>query len=1047
MEDPDLFNWDADEELGYPDLSKKLVDAEHDEPPSQPRSQTTQLPPKSTSIGNEELVQSTPRCSPREVQNTAQVVLADASTPSLSQMTKDPKVERFLGLSSNAVDAALDTLRQDLKANAEIVYQHAMEGESPPAEIITRTKSLRSGIDAMEKAKIERASHQTCKDRIEALKAEMIKGIVEGSSGLQAYTTELEQSRSTAKELQQIEARMADLLNNVDLRLLNSSRFNAPVASALNNLVQGTQHFPASKHPETSPEKTENNRTPAPTSQRSYAAKPTLPHLSHKIDSMVPTDDDNDNSTFEGVDTFTRNMGSPPTFHNDFDEFDLDDAEDDDFLDAATNASNLDGHGERGRQFESRPVFAETSGNINRVPPRKSVAPDPSAMMAHPWSRDVRNVMRERFHLRGFRPNQLEAINATLSGKDAFVLMPTGGGKSLCYQLPSIVSSGATKGVTIVVSPLLSLMEDQVEHLKKLKIKAHFINGDVSAEHKRWVSSTLRNFSAEQHIELLYVTPEMVNKNLNLREILQALHRNRKFARLVIDEAHCVSQWGHDFRPDYKELGAFRLEFPGVPVMALTATATETVKLDVIHNLGMSACDVFTQSFNRPNLTYDVRPKKGSAAAIVDQIAGLITTSYHRQAGIVYCLSRKDCEKVAELLSTDHGIKAAHYHAGMNPEERSAIQKGWQSGKHHVIVATIAFGMGIDKPDVRFVIHHTIPKSLEGYYQETGRAGRDGKRSGCYLFYTYKDTAQQRRFIDTSEGSWQQKNRQREMLRNVVQFCENQSDCRRVQILAYFNESFKTEDCNQTCDNCQSEAVFEARDFTLYAQKALELVNRFKDRKEDVTLLQCIDIFAGSLKRMKPGFKNLPQYGAGSDLELEDVERLFYKLISEQVLYEKSKLRAGFTHTYIRLSKGKKAGDILAGQCSVKLKIRVDRQSKKLLRRGNTTGVAAAMDDHPQSTNVPSPVAASRRRARQQKHKGPSNGDNDEDGDSDGFERIRVAGNLSRRRGQALGPPITHDDRLKEIDEIHQLVIDDFVSNAKSECQKVGSPTSHLCGD
>lgn len=551
---------------------------------------------------------------------------------------------------------------------------------------------------------------------------------------------------------------------------------------------------------------------------------------------------------------------------------------------------------------EHRSVFAETTGNVIRTGSQKAFPSSSISHMQHPWSRDVKTAMRERFHLRGFRPNQLEAINATLSGKDTFVLMPTGGGKSLCYQLPSIVKSGKTRGVTVVISPLLSLMQDQVAHLQKLKIQALFINGEVTAAHRKLVMDSLRDPQVEKYIELLYITPEMITKSQALISALRDLYRRAKLARIVIDEAHCVSQWGHDFRPDYKALGDVRSQFAGIPVMALTATATENVKVDVIHNLGIVNCEVLTQSFNRPNLTYEVR-SKGKAKDVLESIADTIKTVYNNQSGIIYCLSRKNCESIAESLRKLHNIEAHHYHAGMDPTEKNTVQREWQAGKYNVIVATIAFGMGIDKPDVRFVIHHTIPKSLEGYYQETGRAGRDGKRSGCYLYYGYQDTSALKRMIDDGEGSWEQKERQRQMLRTVVGFCENKSDCRRVQVLSYFNEPFKSEDCNGACDNCNSKSSFESKDFSSYAVVAIALVGRIEH--QNVTLLHCVDVLRGSKtkKILDLGHVNLREYGAASDLERGDVERLFYRLLSEDALAEKNVVnKRGFTSNYLRVS-------------------------------------------------------------------------------------------------------------------------------------------------
>ena len=623
--------------------------------------------------------------------------------------------------------------------------------------------------------------------------------------------------------------------------------------------------------------------------------------------------------------TFGGNHSQQTQDENTYDKagYEYGEADDDrEMLEVAEELEHRKSEPSQNMSSTRRSVFAETSGNVTRSGSHRTElqaiqAPAQSDQMQHPWSKDVKAAMKDRFHLRGFRPNQLEAMNATLSGKDTFVLMPTGGGKSLCYQLPSIITSGRTRGVTVVISPLLSLMQDQVGHLQKLKIQALLLNSEVSPEHRRLVMDSLRDPHVEKFIQLLYITPEMISRSQRIVDAFRDLHRRKKLARIVIDEAHCVSQWGHDFRPDYKLLGEVRQQFRGVPVMALTATATENVKADVIHNLGIQGCEVLTQSFNRPNLTYEVR-SKGKAKDVLESIASTIKDFYPNQTGIVYCLSRQNCEKTAEKLRDDFGIKAQHYHAGMDPQAKHGVQKGWQSGEHHVIVATIAFGMGIDKPDVRFVIHHTIPKSLEGYYQETGRAGRDGKRSGCYLYYGYQDTSALKRMIDEGEGSWEQKDRQREMLRNVVQFCENRSDCRRVQILGYFNEPFDAHNCNSACDNCNSKSKFETVDLTNYAISAIQLVEKIQSNS--VTLLHCVDVLRGGKSKKISDLKHseLAEYGAGSKLDRGDVERLFHRLLNEDALAEHNKVnKMGFASQYVHVSTSKLMHTLLAATKSI----------------------------------------------------------------------------------------------------------------------------------
>ena len=764
---------------------------------------------------------------------------------------------------------------------------------------------------------------------------------------------------------------------------------------------------------------------------------------------------------------FTTHMGSPPRVAEpDVEPEDLYSADDDmDMLEVVEQFENRKKPSPIKRTPDHRPVFQEMSGNASKPPQHKSPAHrhvSNASQMQFKWSADVKTGMRERFHLRGFRPNQLEAINATLSGKDAFVLMPTGGGKSLCYQLPSIVNSGKTRGVTIVISPLLSLMQDQVEHLQELKIQALVINSEVSAEHRRLVMDALREAKPEKYIQLLYITPEMISKSTTIVNALQSLQERRKLARIVIDEAHCVSQWGHDFRPDYKQLGEFRRKLHGVPVMALTATATENVKVDVIHNLSIKDCEVFTQSFNRPNLSYEVRKKESSAKALVE-IENLINGQYRYQTGIIYCLSRQNCEDVARKLR-EKKVQAHHYHAGMESAEKNEVQKQWQRGVFKVIVATIAFGMGIDKPDVRFVIHYTIPKSLEGYYQETGRAGRDGKRSGCYLFYGYGDTSTLKRMIDAGEGAWEQKERQRQMLRNIVQFCENRSDCRRVQVLNYFNESFDSKDCNDSCDNCTSSSQFESQDFTDFAVAAIDLVCSVQ--RSNVTVLHCVDIFRGAKNKKihDHGHEQVPNYGAGSSLDRGDAERLFYRLLSEDALVEDNAVnKGGFPIQYVKV--GNNSHEFANGRRRLKIQVRLspNAKAKKPKKPQPATFTGVGSRSCPQSTNVSSPIRGKTRRrtkvvdddsdedvdldqrgyAKDGFVVGDDDGD-EEDSEDDAFEPIRVAGRQRRSRKPEIGPPITMDEKLENLNAIHRMVVDDFMVHADKEGRRVSSLPLYL---
>ena len=752
----------------------------------------------------------------------------------------------------------------------------------------------------------------------------------------------------------------------------------------------------------------------------------------------------------DGEDFFTREMGSPPEqFEGASDLYDDEDY-DQDLLEAAAQVEFGLSTDTLAEQGPSRQVLAETSGNTSKLAKTKSPKKVSPQQPHYAWSWEVKAAMHEKFGMRGFRRHQLEAINATLSGKDTFVLMPTGGGKSLCYQLPAIVRSGRTHGVTVVISPLLSLMEDQVEHLKQLGIQAFLINGECSKEQRDLIFDALSNRTPEELIQLLYLTPEMVSKSGRMVSELTNLHRRNKLARIVIDEAHCVSQWGHDFRPDYKSLGETRRQFPGVPVMALTATATENVKADVIHNLSMQSCEIFSSSFNRPNLSYTVIHKKGATKAAFQDILQKVKVQYKNKPGIIYCLSRKNCEDLARDL-LEQGVQAHFYHAGMPANERTEIQRAWQRGTYKVIVATIAFGMGIDKPDVRFVIHNSIPKSLEGYYQETGRAGRDGLKSACYLYYSYKDSAALKRFIDESDGSPEQKERARQMLRSVIQFCENRTDCRRVQILGYFAERFRKEDCGQSCDNCCSANVTEIKDFTKEAVAALQLVEHMQ-KSGNATLANCVAAFSGSSRKNTPHAADSNKFGFGKGLEKGTAERIFYHLISYDALREETEInRAGFPLHYVGL--GSKANDFLKRKRDLRLPILVgSREGESDVER--PVKKKKKDSSYPMSTNVPSPIRSvvpksrvPRKKDEESLHRGTYERDgfvvSDEDGiedndEDDDFEEIREAGKPTpRSRRSHLGPPITTDAKLEQLDELHRDIVETFLVEAEQLGNKV----------
>ena len=389
-------------------------------------------------------------------------------------------------------------------------------------------------------------------------------------------------------------------------------------------------------------------------------------------------------------------------------------------------------------------------------------------------------TLKKYFGYDEFRPLQKEIIEKVLAKEDCVVLMPTGGGKSLCFQLPTLLH----EGITIVISPLISLMKDQVDSLLASGVSAALINSSLTASAIEAVISQIKAGS----IKIVYIAPE----RLGLPAFEQVLH-SLPISLFAIDEAHCISEWGHDFRPEYRNLNKLRTKFPNIPIIALTATATEKVRADIVKQLALPAPNIFISSFNRQNLSYEVLPKKDSFKTILSLLA-----SYPDESAIIYCFSRKDTETIAEKLN-QHGYNAGSYHAGLSADKRRDNQERFIRDDIHIMVATIAFGMGIDKPDVRLVIHHSLPKSVEGYYQETGRAGRDGLPARCVLFFSLADKFKHEFFIGRIKDE-EEKRQVQENLDQVLSY-GSLKNCRRKFLLRYFNENYLQASCGN-CDRC-----------------------------------------------------------------------------------------------------------------------------------------------------------------------------------------------------------------------------------------------------
>ena len=509
-----------------------------------------------------------------------------------------------------------------------------------------------------------------------------------------------------------------------------------------------------------------------------------------------------------------------------------------------------------------------------------------------PQFQSLEEALKQFFGYDTFRLGQRQIIEEALQDRDLLIIMPTGGGKSLCFQLPALLKPG----LTVVVSPLIALMQDQVDALQDNGIGATFLNSSLS-----WEDVRSREFAIlKGKIKLLYVAPERLlgEKFLPFLEQVRSLIGISAFA---IDEAHCVSEWGHDFRPEYRQMKQLRQRYPDVPILALTATATGRVRQDIIQQLTLKQPGIHVASFNRPNLYYEVQPKqRQSYNQLLKQVRS------HKGSGIIYCLSRRKVDEIAFRLQQD-GISALPYHAGLSDEDRSTNQTRFIRDDVQVMVATIAFGMGINKPDVRFVIHYDLPRNLESYYQESGRAGRDGEPAHCTLFFGASDIRTIDYLIEQKPDPKEQRVA-RQQLRQVIEYAEG-TDCRRTIQLSYFGERFKG-DCSN-CDNCRSPKPVE--DWTIEAQKFLSCVARCKER---FGMTHIIDVLRGSRRQKieQYGHHLLSTYGIGKDKSIEAWKMLGRSLLHQGLLDET-------TDGYRILKLNKLSWEVMRSQRSVHIAI------------------------------------------------------------------------------------------------------------------------------